>query len=41
MEAAGASLLGLEAGRVLLLEREELLRRAEERGIGVYGVARE
>jgi DUF1009 family protein len=41
MEAAGASLLGVEAGRVLLLEREELLRRAEERGIGVYGVARE
>jgi len=41
MEAAGASLLGLEAGRVLLLEREELLQRAEERGIGVFGVARE
>lgn len=41
MEAAGASLLGLEAGQVLLLEREEVLRRAEERGIAIYGVARE
>jgi DUF1009 family protein len=38
MDAAGASLLGLEAGRVLLLDRDELLRRAEERGIGVYGI---
>jgi DUF1009 family protein len=41
MEAAGASLLGLEAGRVLLLERDELLRRAEARGIGVFGAGRE
>ncbi len=40
MEAAGASLLGLEAGRVLLLEREELLRRADERDIAIYGVGR-
>jgi DUF1009 family protein len=38
MDAAGASLLGLEADRVLLLDREELLRRAEERGIAVYGM---
>ena len=38
MEAAGASVLGLEAGQVLLLDREELLRRAEERRIGVYGI---
>ncbi len=38
MEAAGASLLGLEAERVLLLDREELLRGADERGIGVYGL---
>jgi DUF1009 family protein len=38
MEAAGASLLGIEADRVLLLDREELLRRAEERDIGVYGM---
>jgi DUF1009 family protein len=41
MEAAGASLLGLESGRVLLLERAELLRRANDRGIGIYGLARE
>jgi DUF1009 family protein len=41
MEAAGASLLGLEAGRVLLLESEMLLRRAESRGIAVYGLAGE
>jgi hypothetical protein len=40
MEAAGASVLGLEAGRVLLLDREELLHRAEVAGISVYGVAR-
>ncbi|MGH9388139.1 MAG: LpxI family protein, partial [Vicinamibacteria bacterium] len=38
MDAAGATLLGLEANRVLLLDREELLRKAEERGIGVYGL---
>jgi DUF1009 family protein len=41
MDAAGASLLGLEAGRVLLLESEELRRRAESRGIAVYGLAGE
>jgi len=41
MAAAGASVLGLEAGRVLLVEREELLRRSEEQGVAVYGVARE
>ena len=41
MEAAGATVLGLEADRVLLLEREELLRRAEAAGIAVYGLARE
>ncbi|HEY7697387.1 MAG TPA: UDP-2,3-diacylglucosamine diphosphatase LpxI [Vicinamibacteria bacterium] len=41
MEAAGASVLGLESGRVLLLEREELLRRANDRGLGIYGLARE
>jgi DUF1009 family protein len=39
MESAGASVLALEAGRVLLLEREELLRRAQARGVAVYGVA--
>jgi DUF1009 family protein len=41
MEAAGATLLGLEAGRVLLLERGEILKRAEASGIGIYGLADE
>ncbi len=41
MEAAGASVLALETGRVLLLERETILKRAEASGIAVYGVARE
>ena len=41
MKTAGASVLALEAGRVLLLERETLLKRAEESDIAVYGVARE
>ncbi len=41
MAAAGATVLALEAGRVLLLEREELLLRADTRGIAVYGVSRE
>jgi hypothetical protein len=39
--AAGASVLALEAGRVLLLDREQLLEGAESRGIAVYGAARE
>jgi DUF1009 family protein len=41
MHAAGASVLALEAGRVLLLDREQLLEGAESRGIVVYGAARE
>ena len=41
MHAAGASVLALEAGRVLLLDREELLALAEARGIAVHGVGRE
>jgi len=41
MHAAGASVLGLEAGRVLLLDRDELLARAESRGMAVYGVGHE
>ncbi|MGH9321101.1 MAG: LpxI family protein [Vicinamibacteria bacterium] len=38
MSAAGASVLGLETGRVLLLEREELLKRAEAARVAVFGV---
>jgi DUF1009 family protein len=40
MESAGASVLALEAGRVLLLEREDLLQRAEALGMAIYGVSR-
>lgn len=39
LEAAGARALGLEAGRVLLLDREELLAKAEACGIAIYGVS--
>ncbi len=38
---AGVSVLAVEAGRTLLLEREELLRCADEAGIAVVGVAAE
>jgi DUF1009 family protein len=41
MVAAGATVLGLEAGRVLLLDRKELLRRANEARIAVFGMAHE
>jgi len=37
MVDAGARALGLEAGRVLLLERDGLLRAADANGIAVYG----
>lgn len=37
MAEAGAGALGLEAGRVLLLERDQLLRDADEHDIAVYG----
>lgn len=39
MVEAGANVLGLEAGRVLLLEREELLRSADEHAVAVYGLS--
>jgi DUF1009 family protein len=38
MVAAGAGVLGLEAARVLLLDRKELLSRADEARIAVYGM---
>ena len=38
MVEAGANVLGLEAGRVLLLERDELLKSADANGIAVYGL---
>lgn len=38
MTASGATALGLETGRVLLLEREALLRNADERAITVVGI---
>jgi DUF1009 family protein len=38
MYEAGASTLALEAGKSLLLERKELIRRADERDIIVFGV---
>jgi DUF1009 family protein len=38
MVEAGASTLALEAGKSILLEREELIRRADEMGIVVFGV---
>lgn len=38
MVLAGAKVLGLEADKVLLLERDEVLRTAEEHGIAVFGV---
>jgi DUF1009 family protein len=40
MEAAGAVALGLEAGRVLLLDRGEVVRRADASRIAIYGAGR-
>jgi DUF1009 family protein len=40
MEAAGALALGLEAARVLLLDREEVIRRADASRIAIYGAGR-
>ena len=37
MHAAGVGTAALEADRVILLDRDALLRRAEELGIGLYG----
>lgn len=39
MAAAGATVLGLEAGKVLLLDRDDLLALADEEKIAVYGFA--
>ena len=41
MSETGASALGLEAGKSILLEREELLRRADEVGICICGISNE
>jgi DUF1009 family protein len=38
MAASGGTALGLEIGRVILLEREVLLRNADECGITVAGI---
>jgi DUF1009 family protein len=37
MVASGAEVLGLEAGKVLLLDRDEVVQRAEESGISICG----
>jgi len=37
MEKAGATALAVDAGRTLLLDREELLRRAERAGVAIAG----
>ncbi len=37
MAAAGATVLGLEAGKVLLLDRDELVELADEEKIAIYG----
>jgi len=39
MAAAGATVLGLEAGKVLLLDRDELVALADEEKIAIYGFA--
>jgi DUF1009 family protein len=41
MSETGASALALEAGKSILLEREELLRRADEAGICICGISNE
>jgi DUF1009 family protein len=41
MAAVGATALGLEAGRVLLLDRDPVLARAESCGVAVWGIANE
>lgn len=41
MAEAGASVIAVEAGRSLLLDREELLSRADRAGIAIVGVTRE
>jgi DUF1009 family protein len=39
LAAAGATLLAVEAGRTLVLERDALVRRADAAGVCVLGVA--
>ncbi len=39
MVVSGSEALGLEAERVLLLDREKVLQRAEESGIAIYGAS--
>ncbi|MFZ3012345.1 MAG: UDP-2,3-diacylglucosamine diphosphatase LpxI, partial [Nitrospira sp.] len=41
MQSVKASVLAVEAGRCVMLDREVLLRTAEEAGIAVVGLARE
>ena len=41
MQSVKASVLAVEAGRSVMLDRESLLRTAEEAGIAVVGLARE
>jgi len=41
MQSVKASVLAVEAGRSVMLDREVLLRTAEEAGIAVVGLARE
>lgn len=41
MESVNAAVLALEAGRSVLLDREDMLRKAEQAGIAVVGIAAE
>ena len=41
MEAVHASVLALEAGRTVLLDRDETLRRADQAGIAIVGIAKQ
>jgi hypothetical protein len=39
LREAGATALAIEAGRTLMLEREQVLRKADDIGVAVYGLA--
>jgi DUF1009 family protein len=39
MESVHASVLAIEAGRSVLLDRDEMLRKAERAGIAIVGVS--
>jgi DUF1009 family protein len=39
MEAVHAAVLALEAGRTVLLDRDETLSKAEQAGIAIVGIA--